>query len=732
MRMDQIAERRGKSRTRRSRHVQCRSLCWSRIGRRRVAAVLFVAGGLVVSACSSAGQHSRAVPSTSSTTSAGGYPLLAIKGQEVVSLPSGPPGTHEGPAPGQQDLAFTTVGTGFLVTSSSVPGPPPAYGGRIQRTTDGGASWVTVWQQPGASLYWVGTAGSEVMASGALTPPGDNNSSTPSPLLLASSDGGTSWVMITPSIPTPPGGMTAGGAWPGFRLNFLTSSVGLAVPDAADGQEIFDAQLLRTTDAGRHWVAVELPGGTPNGGLAFVDPMDGFATGTTAKCQGQIWSTHDAGVTWAAVAGTCEGYLLDALSFPDSQDGFAAGGNYYKYGFYPQLAMLATTDRGRHWTTRYAQGGSQQGAGPGEGPFAQVHFVTPIVGYALSGGCVMGANGPCGGALWSSTDGGRTWTQNSRSGLRLATDGPDGLWLVDAGAAGGGDALWHSSDRAATWTPVADPVNIAISSLAASGDTLWIAGEAGQFTSRDGGRTWAALPLAARQAEQRSYGSVLAIDPSGFMVVGDIGASQLWISHDGGVTGHTGSLSGLGPFGIVSVAFADDHHGLAIGQGSLVTKNPAGPETPVLATDDGGSTWHQISQLAIGRGSLGYGSTVALAINPGPASTVATSTDAGAQWKTSSIPNAYPCFAASAAGDTAVMLCTYVTSAGVQPTPILVSRDAGRDWYAYSLESSQPPNSVVAAGSGQLWASGPPGLLWHSSDGGAHWSALTPSLPIAS
>jgi photosystem II stability/assembly factor-like uncharacterized protein len=228
----------------------------------------------------------------------------------------------------------------------------------------------------------------------------------------------------------------------------------------------------------------------------------------------------------------------------------------------------------------------------------------------------------------------------------------------------------------------------------------------------------------------------VAIDPSGLLVVGNMSTNQLWISHDGGVTGETVALPTPGPFGLVGISFVNDHYGLAIGEGSQGTKNPGGPEAPVLATDDGGSTWHQISQLDIGMGSVGYGSSVAVVTNPGSgplsASTVATSTDGGAKWKTWSIPDSNSCLAAAAAGDTAVLFCPNVTPAGLVQTSILVSRDAGRDWHAYRLESSQPLSEVAAAGSGDLWTFGLPGLLWQSRDGGAHWAALTLTLPVAS
>jgi len=40
-------------------------------------------------------------------------------------------------------------------------------------------------------------------------------------------------------------------------------------------------------------------------------------------------------------------------------------------------------------------------------------------------------------------------------------------------------------------------------------------------------------------------------------------------------------------------------------------------------------------------------------------------------------------------------------------------------------------DTVVVTGTGELWAWGPPGAIWHSTDIGAHWSVMTPALPVA-
>lgn len=713
--------------------------------------------GLLLASCGTghpAGSSLRSqMPSTGPANRA--YPPLPVSRQASATLPSAPGPAGSGPAPDQQDLTFSASGTGFLVTGYLGGGT-----GRIQRSTDAGATWSTVWQKAGAALDWVGATGSEVLAAGTYAPPGsDPNRAVP--VLLESGDNGASWTSITPSIPSAAQSGAAGatypaGDWAGLRLDFLNQRVALAVTDPENGQAVLDNRMLRSTDGGQHWSAVSLPGGKPSGGLAFVDPLHGFATGTVttpapangaSPCMSQIWKTSDAGATWVVVSGTCVSYLLDAMSFPSASAGFAGGGNFSKYGNFPQRAVLASTDGGAQWSQIYAAGGSASGGGPGnDGPFAVMDFVNASLGYGLVGGCTMGANGPCGGSLWATSDGGHAWTRSSASGLRLALDAPRDLWLAGGGP-GGGDVMWHSTDGARSWTPVAAASTLNISGLVASGGTLWLDTDAGQFLSNNDGRSWSALPAAALAIESSLGATVAAVGPSGLVVVGALGTDEVWVSHDGGQSGSTVTVPGLGRGGGASVAFAGPRHGLVLGQGATCAKAGGPPgqavpaftasPAPVVATTDGGASWHSLSRLDLAPGSIALGNSMAVVAGTGPGPTppcppeVATSTDGGTHWKTWSMPAGYRCGSPSAAGNTAVLVCPDFTSSPLETT-ILVSRDAGHSWTAERLNGSQQLDTVMASGSGELWADGPPGVLWHSTDGGAHWSGITPTLPVAS
>lgn len=681
---------------------------------------------------------------------------LPIEHTVDVGLPAPPAASSPGPAPGQQDLIFVSATRGFLVTGAP-PGSAAAEGGAsIEATSDGGASWSSVWHEAGASLDWVGRAGSAVVASGVVAPPGSTDPARATPLLVRSNDGGRSWTTSEPALPAAMGRGSQVWGWGDARLDFVSGSLGFALPDSEMGEGTLAPGLLRSTDGGAHWSQVALPGGRPTGGLAFTTAVDGFATGTglspgTGKgCESEIWVTADAGASWHVLAGTCVAYVLDALSFTSPHAGFAAGGNFAKYGLAPQRAVLATTDGGAHWAPRYLAGGSASGGSQSSGgPFATIDFPTPQLGYALTGGCSLGANGPCGGRVWTSTDGGRSWSETANVGTRLALAGPEDLWTVDSNGGMGGTVLWHSTDGGATWHPVARPSALAVSALVASGPLVFAQTAAGDYQSRDGGIHWHAVEAPGLAAAEQPAGSTsgpadgalapAVVQPGGLVVL--VGAGGLWVSHDGGRTGSVVGLPGLegAAGGPAQVAFADPRHGMVL-TGGEPCANPAKPgsqptSSQVLASRDGGRSWTRVGSLALSPSGLGLGAGTAVAVGagcPGQAQ-VATSTDGGRRWARWSLPAGLDCTSAGAAGATLGLGCLSSDNQGDQVPEMLVSHDGGRHWTAYRVSHRGPDEpqllGPVVAAPGQLWVYGPPGALWHSSDGAASWTALSPDLP---
>ncbi len=665
---------------------------------------------------------------------------LPIAHTRPVSLPPPAKVASTGPAPGQRDLVFATAELGFLVADN-------ASGAMVERTTNGGDSWSVVWQHADAGLDWVGMAGPEVVATGVSGPRAATDAAQATPLLLRSADHGSTWLSIRPALPaeTIAASQTSFTAsWAGLRLHFANSSVGFALLDPAFGQQAGTAntdQMLRTTDGGRHWATVVLPDGLPTGGMAFVDATHDFATGATTSekpgCASELWSSSDAGARWQAVRGTCASYLLDALSFPDPSVGYAAGGNLTKYGMYPQRAVMATTDGGVNWSSRYESGGSSTGGGPSTdwgGPLAALDFPTATLGYALVGGCSMGENGPCGGMFWVSRDGGRTWVDTGESGTRLAVAGPGQPWLLGSGGPGGGGVVARrSTDGGRTWKAVARPSALDISALA-SANFVFAGTLAGDFESDNAGASWttAADPgLEAREHEGYTPAAVLA---SGLVVV-DLGG-QVWVSRNGGRSGRVVDVPGMSPDNTTGgVAFSSPQQGVAIGAAPCDTKaGPSAPPAIVSVTSDGGRSWKEVGSVDLGVSAVASAGSVAVAIGSGCAvgARVATTNDGGRQWQLWSLPAGLSCDTASGTGQTLVLGCQAGQS--LQDSEILVSLNGGRSWDDYRLvapDASGTAITAVAAASGDLWADGPPGALWHSTDGGRRWTAVAPAFPVA-
>ncbi len=719
----------------------------------RVAMVAAMFSPLATKTGPALAQSTTTVPVGASTTVASAPSLpLDIVSYRSSQLPAPKGVASPGPASGQVGLVFTSAQTGYL---AAVPKPQTsgyALGAtsELERTTNGGASWASVWQGSDVVLHWVGTIGGAVVAAGL---------GTRGPLLVESSGTGANWHEVPVAITLPSvsaQAAQAGGAdwyWSTSTLYFLNSRVGFAYPNAMYGQEAaWPGVLLRTTDGGRHWAAVPFQGGAPSGGLAFVDASHGFATGLSALtangsppwgCTSQIWQSTDAGASWQAVPGTCVGYLLTSLAFPSPDQGYAGGGNYAKFGQVPRLAIVATTDGGRCWSQVFpAPKGTtapRSTVAPGRrlgGPFGELYFYDPQHGVALAGGCTMGANGPCQGQAWWTADGGRSWSPQGVEGSQLVGAGHSGAWL--AGGTTMSNVLWRSADRGRSWAPVASTGKTRLSALLVAGKRLWASTEAGQFLSDNGGQSWHSLPAAAQAAEGGFFGGPVAeLGPSGLLVV-QTATSTVWVSDDGGHRGRSLTIAGLGPAGASVVSFANRRDGLALGWGSCAAFKPVKPPislplrpTTVATTHDGGATWQDVATVEVwGYGGLAYSQALAV-VAATCTRGIATSTDGGRTWSYWSVPtDLSSCQQPSISATTVVLFCpSYTAGAAAR---LLVSEDAGRQWSVFDLRGpeAQRAQGVVASGPGTLWAFGQAtGEVWRSTDGGATWSSLALALP---
>ncbi len=204
------------------------------------------------------------------------------------------------------------------------------------------------------------------------------------------------------------------------------------------------------------------------------------------------------------------------------------------------------------------------------------------------------------------------------------------------------------------------------------------------------------------------------------------GDDDYWLSTDGGRTGKLRKLPVPASAGVAAVAFDSPTQGMAVEAGGSCSQ-PA----PVLTTDNAGVTWKVAGSLSVISLELALSPTLAVVTGWGcGGNSVGISTDLGHTWSEEATGN--PCGPASVFARTVALYCADLVPGGQY---VLLSHDAGRNWVVAG--SSRPRagypsvGSLVVTGPSSLFASGPPGVLWRTSDGGAHWAVGPLLLPLA-
>lgn len=301
----------------------------------------------------------------------------------------------------------------------------------------------------------------------------------------------------------------------------------------------------------------------PGSALAFVSSGSGS------------WHSQD-----ASSAG--DNSTLTSVDFVDVTHGWAVGGNG------AGAVILVTADGGTTWR---AQDASRAGSGAW---LCSVNFVNRSDGWAV------GSNFS-GGVILVTKDGGATWRaqtdpSNSSDLAQLqsvrfvnSTDG----WAVGEDYDGSGSpvaVIIATADGGATWTVQDALTDTYLESVAfVSAKTGWAVGHSFVvgtdiqppliLATSDGGETWEAQDASAEGTFAHLY-SVSFVDPSHGWVVGDEG---IMATENGGATWDSQDGSAAGSDAIFgSVSFADAKHGWA-----------ADIDGIILATSDGGATWHK-------------------------------------------------------------------------------------------------------------------------------------------
>ena len=183
----------------------------------------------------------------------------------------------------------------------------------------------------------------------------------------------------------------------------------------------------RTRDGGRSWhfttgVVAGAGTGFALGAIQFRDTLNGLAVGSG----GRILVTADGGASWNEAGGS-RGAMLSDVRFLDSRNAWAVGPS----------TLLRTQDGGETWAPVMADDDYFSGNA--------VQFLDDWHGWVVSHG----------GALRSTSDGGRTWTQVP---LPLAKDERPTLWDITFTDAAQGwivgeqGVIFHTEDGGSTWT----------------------------------------------------------------------------------------------------------------------------------------------------------------------------------------------------------------------------------------------------------------------------------------
>ena len=102
-------------------------------------------------------------------------------------------------------------------------------------------------------------------------------------------------------------------------------------------------QVLRSTDRGDSWSAINVPVNTDLQAVSFVDSQLGYACGTNS----QVVKTTDAGLTWAPVTQpSTTSYTLQAIEFVDANTGWVI----VNFAIVPGGNIFKTIDGGTTWT----------------------------------------------------------------------------------------------------------------------------------------------------------------------------------------------------------------------------------------------------------------------------------------------------------------------------------------------------------------------------------------------
>jgi len=257
--------------------------------------------------------------------------------------------------------------------------------------------------------------------------------------------------------------------------------------------------ILRSTDAGVHWVSLRIPG-TDSLDFRDVDAMSATVAFVLSIGEGdksRIYKTTNGGIEWnlSFINRDPRGFF-DAMAFWDENSGVAVGDEVDG-----RITIIRTSDGGSSWHQVRAE--NMPPALPGEGAFAASGTCVAVSGASNAW---IGTGVNCA-RVYRSTDRGMTWNVSSTpiAGSSTST-GVFSVYFLDGqhGVAVGGDyrkeadadrSASFSTDGGRTWSLSSSlPSGFRSCVVAvpnASPPALIAVGPNGSDASIDGGATWA-------------------------------------------------------------------------------------------------------------------------------------------------------------------------------------------------------------------------------------------------
>jgi hypothetical protein len=620
-----------------------------------------------------------------------------------------------------------------------------ATGQGIFRSTDGGVSWRQVLSGiSAASLASVPAGGYAALG----TLPAANNNG---PAVLATSRDGVHWRIRRVAVPA---------AFPlslglyRFALTGLgPTSAGIAVPN---GLWTFgNAPALRTINGGRTWTVIRSAGSgsLPAGAMTGVALTPGAeyvtAPGHGASCAGAVYRSADTGATWSQLPGSCQPYPLMAVQFVSAADGFAAGGIPAKFG--GGQVVEVTSDGGLTWRTTWRT--PVQSGGAADDGVLRLDMLNTQRGWALTGGCVGGQNGPCGGTVYVTTDGGYRWYRTSQSATAVAGIGAAGAKAVSADGRSATSAT--TADGGRTWTQRTAPAWASTTAFAGTGPTLVWQDNLGDFLSADAGARWAVA--GALEAPRFSDYSWLAGPPDRLLGFNPGTGLDTVASSDGGRSLTTSvvpdpSQSDM----ILAAALGTGGSAIAVtGQGAdCLTatqvrkaqklkpgwKPPSGASV-LFASPNGGVSWDSSGTVL----PFGVELSTAAAVDGSHVAVIdacnrlQVSADGGEHWQAHALGNGISC-SVSALRSELWLTCL----SGTSTFWLLHSANSGSTWTVFRLPSAVAANGLSGLGSAVATTFDLTGIaavrrasavipaggsIWRTSNGGASLAQSWPSPP---